>query len=72
MAVYASDAEAHHLVTFYEASEVLKKRKNVVFHLVYKQGVSFSFYNISMVTKVWYIIEGIIDSLCIRPVSLLL
>lgn len=40
LAFYISDAESQELLTFVEDwSELLKKRKNIAYHLVYKQGV---------------------------------
>ena len=40
LSLYLSDAEADQFVKFAHNSEVLKKRRNVGFHLVYKEGVS--------------------------------
>ncbi len=40
LAVYISDAEASQLESFLANSEVLSKRRNVGYHVVYKEGVS--------------------------------
>ena len=45
LSLYLSDAEADQFVKFAHNSEVLKKRRNVGFHLVYKEGVSSNIYN---------------------------
>jgi len=40
LAFYISDAESQELLTFVEDwSEILKTRRNIAYHLVYKQGV---------------------------------
>ncbi|XP_077292472.1 xylosyl- and glucuronyltransferase LARGE2s-like [Arctopsyche grandis] len=42
LAFYISDAESQELLTFVEDwSELLKKRKNIAYHLVYKQGTHY-------------------------------
>ena len=40
LALYLSDAEADQFVHFAQSSDVLKNRKNIGFHIVYKEGVS--------------------------------
>ncbi len=39
LALYLSDAEAQQLVSFVQTSEVLQSRKNIGYHVVYKEGV---------------------------------
>ena len=41
LALYLSDAEADQFVHFAQNSDVLRNRKNVGFHVVYKEGVSY-------------------------------
>ena len=41
LALYLSDAEADQLVKLAQNSEVLKKRQNVGYHVVYKEGDFF-------------------------------
>ena len=40
IALYASDAEAQKFLRYSEQSDVLKKRRNIGLHIVYKDGVS--------------------------------
>nr|XP_061811239.1 xylosyl- and glucuronyltransferase LARGE2s-like [Nerophis lumbriciformis] len=49
LALYMSDAEAQQFLRFAQASEVLKKRKNVGYHIVYKEG---QFYPVNLVRNV--------------------
>ena len=39
LALYLSDAEADQFVHFAQNSDVLQYRKNIGFHVVYKEGV---------------------------------
>ena len=39
LALYLSDAEAYQVVNFVASSKVLKGRRNVGYHVVYKEGV---------------------------------
>ena len=39
LALYLSDAEADQFVHFAQNSDVLRSRKNIGFHVVYKEGV---------------------------------
>ncbi|KAI3376986.1 hypothetical protein L3Q82_000033 [Scortum barcoo] len=41
LALYMSDAEAQQFLRYAQASEVLKNRKNVGYHIVYKEDVDF-------------------------------
>ena len=49
MALYMSDAEAQQFLRYAQASEVLKNRKNVGYHIVYKEG---QFYPVNLVRNV--------------------
>nr|XP_057934289.1 xylosyl- and glucuronyltransferase LARGE2s [Doryrhamphus excisus]XP_057934291.1 xylosyl- and glucuronyltransferase LARGE2s [Doryrhamphus excisus]XP_057934292.1 xylosyl- and glucuronyltransferase LARGE2s [Doryrhamphus excisus]XP_057934293.1 xylosyl- and glucuronyltransferase LARGE2s [Doryrhamphus excisus] len=49
LALYMSDAEAQQFLRYAQASEVLKKRKNVGYHVVYKEG---QFYPINLLRNV--------------------
>ncbi|MCJ8733540.1 hypothetical protein PDJAM_G00224680 [Pangasius djambal] len=49
LALYMSDAEAQQFLRYAQASEVLKNRKNVGYHIVYKEG---QFYPVNMVRNV--------------------
>ena len=40
ISLYASDAEAQKFLRYSEQSDVLKKRRNIGLHIVYKDGVS--------------------------------
>ena len=40
LTLYLSDAEADQFVHFAHNSDVLQNRKNIGFHVVYKEGVS--------------------------------
>ena len=42
LALYMSDAEAQQFLRYALSSETLMLRKNVGYHIVYKDGVSFS------------------------------
>jgi len=39
-----SDAEAQQFLSYAQNSEVLKNRKNIGYHVVYKEGVSYTIY----------------------------
>uniref|UniRef100_A0A8C2ZMK1 LARGE xylosyl- and glucuronyltransferase 2 n=1 Tax=Cyclopterus lumpus TaxID=8103 RepID=A0A8C2ZMK1_CYCLU len=49
LALYMSDAEAQQFLRYAQASEVLKNRKNVGYHVVYKEG---QFYPVNLVRNV--------------------
>uniref|UniRef100_A0AAX7U9U1 LARGE xylosyl- and glucuronyltransferase 2 n=1 Tax=Astatotilapia calliptera TaxID=8154 RepID=A0AAX7U9U1_ASTCA len=49
LALYMSDAEAQQFLRYAQASEVLKNRKNVGYHIVYKEG---QFYPVNLVRNV--------------------
>ncbi len=49
LALYVSDAEAQQFLRYAQASEVLKNRKNVGYHIVYKEG---QFYPVNLVRNV--------------------
>lgn len=49
LALYMSDAEAQQFLRYAQASEVLKNRKNVAYHIVYKEG---QFYPVNLVRNV--------------------
>lgn len=38
-----SDAEAQQFLSYAQNSDVLKNRKNIGYHVVYKEGVSYSY-----------------------------
>ena len=40
LALYLSDTEADQFVKFAQSSAILQKRKNVGYHIVYREGVS--------------------------------
>ena len=40
LALYMSDAEAQQFLRYAQASETLMKRKDIAYHIVYKDGVS--------------------------------
>ena len=40
LALYMSDAEAQQFLRYAQASETLMNRKNIAYHIVYKDGVS--------------------------------
>lgn len=40
LAVYLSDAETRQFINFIEETEILSARKNVAYHVVFKEGVS--------------------------------
>ena len=42
LALYMSDAEAQQFLRYAVESEILMSRKNVGYHIVYKDGVSIS------------------------------
>lgn len=41
LALYMSDAEAQQFLRYAQDSEILMKRKNIGYHIVYKDGVSY-------------------------------
>ncbi|XP_068596788.1 xylosyl- and glucuronyltransferase LARGE2s [Brachionichthys hirsutus] len=49
LALYMSDAEAQQFLHYAEASDVLKNRKNIAYHVVYREG---QFYPINMARNV--------------------
>uniref|UniRef100_A0A3Q3AJP8 LARGE xylosyl- and glucuronyltransferase 2 n=1 Tax=Kryptolebias marmoratus TaxID=37003 RepID=A0A3Q3AJP8_KRYMA len=49
LALYMSDAEAQQFLRYAQASEILKKRKNVGYHIVYKEG---QFYPVNLVRNI--------------------
>ncbi|KAJ8413107.1 hypothetical protein AAFF_G00106890 [Aldrovandia affinis] len=49
LALYMSDAEAQQFLRYAQASEVLKNRKNVGYHIVYKEG---QFYPVNLLRNV--------------------
>ncbi|XP_061133354.1 xylosyl- and glucuronyltransferase LARGE2s isoform X2 [Syngnathus typhle] len=49
LALYMSDAEGQQFLRYAQASEVLKNRKNVGYHIVYKEG---QFYPVNLVRNV--------------------
>ncbi|XP_040569954.1 xylosyl- and glucuronyltransferase LARGE2s isoform X1 [Lepeophtheirus salmonis] len=49
LALYLSDAEAQEFFTFASNSEILKRRKNIGYHVVYKEG---SFYPVNYLRNV--------------------
>ncbi|KAM6942938.1 xylosyl- and glucuronyltransferase LARGE2s isoform 1-T2 [Xenentodon cancila] len=49
LALYMSDAEAQQFLRYAQASEVLKNRKNIGYHVVYKEG---QFYPVNLVRNV--------------------
>ncbi|XP_076012141.1 xylosyl- and glucuronyltransferase LARGE2s [Genypterus blacodes] len=49
LALYMSDAEAQQFLRYAQASEVLKSRKNVGYHIVYREG---QFYPVNLVRNV--------------------
>ncbi|XP_041917818.1 LARGE xylosyl- and glucuronyltransferase 2 [Alosa sapidissima] len=49
LALYMSDAEAQQFLRYAQASEVLKNRKNIGYHIVYKEG---QFYPVNLVRNV--------------------
>nr|XP_014343495.1 PREDICTED: glycosyltransferase-like protein LARGE2 [Latimeria chalumnae] len=49
LALYMSDAEAQQFLRYAQASEVLKRRKNVGYHVVYKEG---QFYPVNLLRNV--------------------
>ncbi|XP_061671601.1 xylosyl- and glucuronyltransferase LARGE2s isoform X1 [Syngnathoides biaculeatus] len=49
LALYMSDTEAQQFLRYAQASEVLKKRKNVGYHIVYKEG---QFYPVNLVRNI--------------------
>ena len=57
LTLYLSDAEADQFVHFAHNSDVLQNRKNIGFHVVYKEGVSKIHVpkNISMLIKIFQI-----------------
>ena len=46
LALYLSDAEADQFVHFAQNSDVLQYRKNIGFHVVYKEGVIHNSYRV--------------------------
>lgn len=40
LALYISDAEAQQLLSYISDSDTLKNRKNIGYHVVYKEGVN--------------------------------
>lgn len=42
LAFYVSDSEAFELLNYIQKSELLSGRKNLGYHIVYKEGVSYS------------------------------
>ena len=42
VALYMSDAEAHQFLQYALGSQVLMSRRNVGYHVVYKDGVSYT------------------------------
>ena len=53
LTLYLSDAEADQFVHFAHNSDALQNRKNIGFHVVYKEGVSKIPKNISMLIKIF-------------------
>lgn len=47
IAVYMSDTEAQQFLSFVLSCEPLAQRKNIGYHVVYKEGVSWCWYLIS-------------------------
>lgn len=41
LSLYMSDAEAQQFLSYAQNSEVLKNRKNIGYHVVYKEGVRY-------------------------------
>ena len=54
LALYLSDAEADQFVHFAQNSDVLRSRKNIGFHIVYKEGVSKIWSKIKILNSVRY------------------
>ena len=50
IALYASDAEAQKFLRYSERSEILKDRRNIGLHIVYKDGVSLK-------DTIWLVID---------------
>ena len=49
LAFYLSDGEADKLVNFITESQVLSKRDNIIYHVVYSEGVRVKFLRIKKV-----------------------
>ena len=45
LALYLSDTEADQFVKFAQSSAILQNRKNVGYHIVYREGVSANLYS---------------------------
>lgn len=43
LTLYMSDAEAQQFLSYAHSSEILNSRKNIGYHIVYKEGVNFLF-----------------------------
>lgn len=43
LAIYLSDAEIQQFIRYIESSEVLSKRKNIGYHVVFREGVRLKY-----------------------------
>ncbi|KAF2358193.1 Glycosyl transferase family 8 [Trinorchestia longiramus] len=58
LTLYLSDAEAQQFLAYTQASEIISGRTNVAYHVVYKEGVTYS---VAVVKEEW------VNHVCKRP-----
>lgn len=55
IAVYLTDAEVQSFIDFIQSSDALRNRKNIAYHIVYKDGVSINNYLFIIVMKILHL-----------------
>lgn len=65
LALYVSDAEAQQFLKYAQDSEILMKRKNIGYHIVYKDGVSVIKWSVLFisysVSRFWFVLYSFVN-----------
>lgn len=65
LALYVSDAEAQQFLKYAQDSEILMKRKNIGYHIVYKDGVSVIKWSVLFisysVSRFWFVLYNFVN-----------
>lgn len=57
LSLYMSDAEAQQFLSYAQNSEVLRNRKNIGYHVVYKEGVILVIFILNNIKCVYFIVH---------------
>lgn len=65
LTLYISDAEAQQFIAYIQASEIIMRRKNVAYHVVYKEGVSITMvYSFLLLSFLQVLTNGVVYTTC--------